>query len=220
MTSTSDVNMINLQVLAEDQIAIDRANGTYDANRASDPKYYFWHSEFQTIPVGMDGNPEQFAQQLRASLPQVNTLRLPFNEHSFNADGTLHEQYERFLHAAAAEGFENWGSTRPREPSGFASRPIARIDYPTNRSWSIARNKEDEWGFEEAAAAIMASPDWNGSLGIWGEEMIEATIISEELGIDTPQKNVAARVNIHLHLQSFYGAGDVGGMNLDEDWED
>lgn len=106
MTSTSDINMINLQVIAEDQIAIDKADGTYAANIASDPKYYFWHSEFQTIPIGMDGNPEQFAQKLRESLPQVNTLRMPFNEHSFNADGTLHEQYERFLSAAAAEGFE------------------------------------------------------------------------------------------------------------------
>ncbi|MEL6996567.1 MAG: hypothetical protein AAGK67_18260 [Pseudomonadota bacterium] len=61
---------------------------------------------------------------------------------------------------------------------------------------------------------------WQGNLGIWGEEMIESTAINEELGIDTPQKNVAARVNIHLHRQAFYGAEDIGGMNLDEDWED
>jgi len=74
--------------------------------------------------------------------------------------------------------------------------------------------------FEDAARAIVARPEWEGDLGIWGEEMIEATAINKELGIDTPQKNVAARVNIHLHRQAFIDAGDIGGMNLDEDWED
>lgn len=117
--------------------------------------------------------------------------------------------------------YGDWGSTRPREPAGFASRPIDRIDYPTAQTWCIARNKEDDWEFEEAAAAIMASSEWDGNLGIWGEEMIEATTINEELGIDTPQKNVAARVNIHLHRQAFFESDmDIGSINLDEDWED
>ncbi|MEQ9696037.1 hypothetical protein [Shimia sp. SDUM112013] len=111
--STSHVNMINLQVLAEDQIAIDKATidpdtgrSVYDLNRASNPKHYIWQSEYQTIPQGMDGRPEQFAERLREALPQVNNLRLGFNEFSFNPDGSLHEQYERFLTAAAAHGFE------------------------------------------------------------------------------------------------------------------
>ena len=116
--------------------------------------------------------------------------------------------------------YGDWGSTRPREPSGFGMRPIDRIDYPTDRAWYIARNKEDEWDFKRAAAAIIASSQWQGDLGIWGEEMIESTAINEELGIDTPQKNVAARVNIHLHRQAFYDAENIGGMDLDEDWED
>jgi len=116
--------------------------------------------------------------------------------------------------------YGDWGSTRPREPAGFATRPIDRIDYPTDQGWSIARNREDEWDFERAANAILSSPEWEGDLGVWGEEMIAATAINEELGIDTPQKNVAARVNIHLHRQAFFGSGDIGGMNLDEDWED
>ena len=116
--------------------------------------------------------------------------------------------------------YGDWGSTRPREPAGFASRPIDRIDYPTDRTWCVARNRRDEWDFERAAEAILSSPEWEGDLGIWGEEMIAATAINEELGIDTPQKNVAARVNIHLHRQAFFGAGDIGGLNLDEDWQD
>ncbi len=57
-------------------------------------------------------------------------------------------------------------------------------------------------------------------MGIWGEDMIRDTIISEKLGIDTPQKNVAARVNVHLHRQAFIDVDDFSEMNLDEDWED
>ena len=116
--------------------------------------------------------------------------------------------------------YGDWGSTRPREPSGFAGRPVDRIDYPTDTMWCIARNKDEGWNFRRAAEAIVESPEWEGDLGIWGEEMIENTSINEELGIDTPQKNVAVRVNIHLHRQAFYGAADIGGLNLDEDWED
>ncbi|WP_375260931.1 hypothetical protein [Palleronia sp.] len=106
MSSTAHINAINLQVIAEDQVAADKADGTHDVNKASDSKYYLWHSDFQTIPLGMDGEPEQFAAKLRSALSEVNTLRLPFNEFSFNADGTLHEQYERFLAAAADQGFQ------------------------------------------------------------------------------------------------------------------
>lgn len=116
--------------------------------------------------------------------------------------------------------YGDWGSTRPREPSGFASRPVDRIDYPTDALWCIARNREENWSFHDAAEAIVGSSDWVGNLGIWGEEMIENTTINQEIGIDTPQKNVAARVNIHLHRQAFFEVGDIGGMNLDEDWED
>lgn len=116
--------------------------------------------------------------------------------------------------------YGDWGSTRPREPSGFASRPLDRVDYPIRTAWDIARSKTHNWDFRQSALAIVNSPDWDGNLGIWGEEQILNTTVSPAIGIDTPQKNVAARVNIHLHRQAFYDAGDISGMNLDEDWED
>jgi hypothetical protein len=116
--------------------------------------------------------------------------------------------------------YGDWGSTRPREPAGFANRPLDRVDYPTDVAWQIARNKSNNWDFRLAAQAIMSRPDWDGNLGIWGEEQIQNTAISPALGIDTPQKNVAARVNIHLHRQAFYGVPNLDGINLDEDWTD
>jgi Beta protein len=116
--------------------------------------------------------------------------------------------------------YGDWGSTRPRKKSGFASRPFARVDYPTEAAWLIARNKDDGWNFREAAKAITDDPEWNGNLGIWGEEMIQNTTVNEELGINSPQKNVAARVNIHLHRQAFYGSPPIDPISLDEDWQD
>lgn len=116
--------------------------------------------------------------------------------------------------------YGDWGSTRPREPGGFANRPLDRVDYPTENAWYFARNKEDDWDFRDAALAIVSSPEWDGGLGIWGEEMIQNTTINEELGIDTPQKNVAARVNIHLHRQSFYGMPSIDPAAFDEEWQD
>jgi len=117
--------------------------------------------------------------------------------------------------------YGDWGSTRPREFRGGGSRPVDRIDYPTENAWHIARNKDEAWDFEDAAKELTARDDiWDGTLGIWGEEMISQTAINEEIGIDTPQKNVAARVNIHLHRQAFYDEPNLSGMNFDEDWED
>lgn len=110
---TSEVNMINLQVVAIDQIALDKTivdkvsgKTAYEQNVAGNSKYYSWQSEFQTVPMGMDGEPEQFAQKLRESLPEVNNLRLLFNEDSFDENGEFHEQYKAFLHESVKQGFE------------------------------------------------------------------------------------------------------------------
>lgn len=116
--------------------------------------------------------------------------------------------------------YGDWGSTRPRENGGFASRPLDRIDFPTEQAWHIARNKNGGWDFRDAALAVVNSTNWDGNLGLWGEEMIQQTTINEELGIDTPQKNVAARVNIHLHRQAFYGQDRIDPLAFEENWED
>lgn len=116
--------------------------------------------------------------------------------------------------------YGDWGSTRPREPSGFANRPLDRIDYPTDNAWYIARNKDEEWDFRDAALAVVGSNQWDGNLGTWGEEMIRNTTVNAELGVDTPQKNVAVRVNIHLRRQAFFGQPRIDLLSLDEDWQD
>lgn len=117
--------------------------------------------------------------------------------------------------------YGDWGSTRPRE-QGIASRPKPRIDLALRNGWLSARNRPDDWDYDDAAAEILGSAEWqqvDGS-GVWGEFMIRQTVIDPALGINSPQKNVASRVNLHLHMQAFYDVGDVTGINLDEPWED
>ncbi len=87
-TSTTDVAMINLVMLAA-----DGSGGV-------------WQDPVQLVPHGMNGDPEGFVARIREGLPLVNNLRVLFNEHSFNADGSLHPQMERFLKAAVAQGFD------------------------------------------------------------------------------------------------------------------
>ena len=113
----------------------------------------------------------------------------------------------------------DWASTKPRE-YGFGSTPLPRIDYPLIDSWIIARNKEEEWTYQDAAQTIVESNYWNGKLGIWGEKIIESTANGEDYVIDSPQKNVTSRVNIHIHMQAFRNYDGFEAIDLDDDWED
>lgn len=188
-----------------------------------------WTRDPLTLAVWFDGVIGGHLQQIDANIPIVlsctsmpklftdfdgGITQVPFTNRS------LVDQIRLRRSNRTKIVYGDWGSTRPREAAGFASRPLDRVDYPTKNAWNIARNKTQNWDFKSAATAIVESDDWDGDLGIWGEEQIMNTTISPALGIDTPQKNVAARVNIHLHRQAFFGAENLGGMNLDEDWED
>lgn len=87
-TTTSGIAMINIVM------------------KAADGSGGVWQDPVQLIPQDMYGNPEQFVAGIKASLPLVNNLRVQFNEYSFNADGSLHPQMERFLAAATAAGYK------------------------------------------------------------------------------------------------------------------
>lgn len=117
--------------------------------------------------------------------------------------------------------YGDWGSTRPREEAGFGSRPLDRIDYPMAKSWQVARSKQKQWTFQDAAKQIVSNSQiWDGGLKIWGEEMILSTSVNMDLGINTPQKNVASRVNIHLHRQAFFDNPPPAGTVFEEKWQD
>jgi hypothetical protein len=187
-----------------------------------------WTRDPLTLGAWFSGVIAESFHPIDASVPVViscTSMPKMFEAYSQNAPAVvpfnnrrLVEQIKRSSNRAQVV-YGDWGSTRPRDQRGIANRPLDRVDYPTEQSWHIARNKEDGWDFRNAATAIVNSAAWNGNLGIWGEEMIKNTTINKELGIDTPPKNVAARVNIHLHRQAFYGE-PIDPIAFDEDWED
>ncbi len=106
MSATGAINAINLGFYAEDAVARDQANGTYSSNIKSDARYYQWQGDQQLLPAGMNGDVKGFVAAMQKSLPVVNTLRLQFNDFSFNKNGSLHKEYEAFLDAATKAGYK------------------------------------------------------------------------------------------------------------------
>ncbi len=188
-----------------------------------------WTRDPLSLAVWFNGLLAEALQDIDATVPVVlSCTSMPKMFSDFNSTAPVPVAFNnrRLIDQVARNSnrarviYGDWGSTRPREVGGFANRPLDRIDYPTDSVWHIARNKDDEWDFRDAASAIVQSPVWDGNLGIWGEELIQQTTINEELGIDTAQKNVAARVNIHLHRQAFFGQPPMDPAAFDEDWQD
>jgi len=114
--------------------------------------------------------------------------------------------------------YGDWGTTRPRN-YGQPRQPRNRIDYPTDTSWVFARDRDKSVDFQEAAQRITGSPYWSGKLGIWGEQRIEVTAAGQAFAIDSMPKMYAARINIHIHRQAFYGHLPLPEA-LDEEWSD
>ena len=210
---------------------IDEIIGAFAAEGAADFTVILeggWTRDPLSLSVWFEGVLSEGLEKIDANVPVVlSCTSIPKLFTEFSGIETvpfsnreLVEQIGRQSNRTAVV-YGDWGSTRPREISGYANRPYDRIDYPTDSAWCIVRNREEEWNFGLAAEHLIEhSGVWDGNLGIWGEEMIYQTSINEEIGIDTPQKNVAARVNIHLHRQAFYGQSGLSGMDFDEDWED
>jgi hypothetical protein len=49
--------------------------------------------------------------------------------------------------------------------------------------------------------------------------MIERTAAGDTSAISSPARSTAARINLHLHLQSFYD-DPAAAEETDEEWED
>lgn len=117
--------------------------------------------------------------------------------------------------------YGDWGSTRPREAGGGRT-PVARIDIATRNGWLTARNNHKEWDFNKAANVIINSTEWDSisQEPIWGVFRIKQTVFSQNIGIHSPQGNVASRVNLHLHIQAAYDKGSFQPIDYEEDWKD
>lgn len=98
--------------------------------------------------------------------------------------------------------YGDWASTKPRKYDGGGNTPLPRIDFPTPNSWIIARSREQQWSFQEAARRITRVPEWDRRPVVWGTGMIEKTAEGLPGGISTGPEAIAARVNTHLYVQN------------------
>ncbi|MCB4859526.1 beta family protein [Sphingobium sp. PNB] len=115
-------------------------------------------------------------------------------------------------HNSATLVYGDWGSTRPPSVDQVPMRNIPRIDLPKQSEWvSFRRDKEldDDEDYTDIAQRVVSDVDWPAGLDIWGTYTIEWTASGEPGAIRSPSTAAAARINIHLHRQAFFGANDT-----------
>ncbi len=144
--------------------------------------------------------------------------------------------YERQLYQIVSQAcvginllYSDRGSSRADKIGGGGGIPSPRIDYPLANDWRFIRNEfedssepddgEKEELYTLAAKDIMKQDYWNPELRVWGTQVIEFTSKGEMLGINSPMRATAVRINIHLHQQLYYDA-PAGLLDTDEEWED
>ncbi|MEN3749049.1 hypothetical protein TPR58_17885 [Sphingomonas sp. HF-S3] len=150
---------------------------------------------------------------------------------SFPADfrnKTDQEIYERTLFNAVLPHtggggliYSDRGSARFERQRGGGGMPAPRIDYPLVGQWKFFRS--DLTGFqgyrEQALLLVSNAAIFDPLLRIWGTQMIERTAAGDSSAIKTPARSTAARINLHLHRQAWFG-DPIGLYDTEDDWED
>ena len=184
-----------------------------------------WVQDPLFVGVAASGYARTFFSTISESIPIViSCTSFPkdftsfdgMREINFNNRALIEQVRQSTNHPRIIYG--DWATTRPRS-YGHASPPKKRIDYPVDRSWFFARDRDVSIDFQTAANRVVNNPSWAGDLGIWGEQLIEGTAAGQKFAIDSMQKMYSARINIHLHRQAFYGHLPSAD-SLDEEWND
>lgn len=99
--------------------------------------------------------------------------------------------------------YGDWASTRP--PSDPAPmRNTERIDLPLSDRWLSFRKVGEESSYGDVARRAVKDPEWPSDLALWGTYMIESTANGLPGSINTAAAAAAARINVHMHRQTFY----------------
>ncbi|MEI5687243.1 beta family protein [Sphingomonas kyungheensis] len=125
-------------------------------------------------------------------------------------------------HNSVALVYGDWGSTRPPSTLDVPMRNIPRIDLPLPGQWIFFRQDKSQPSsedYEDVARRAVGDPDWPRGLNLWGTYAIESTAQGLPGAIKSPGIAAAARINIHLHRQAFFGADVVTG-DADEPFTD
>lgn len=178
------------------------------------------HLGAAAMTVGLIG---AVRERLPAATLAVSASSFPS---SFN---NVHEQpiferalFEQVKGQIGGDGliYSDRGSARAEPLGGGGGVIPARIDYPGFDDWTFFRSDEAGMpGYVDEAQNLVGDPLWNGNLRVWGTQMIERTARGDVSAIDTPGKSTAARINLHLQLQTYYD--DRAGVDdTEDDWED
>ena len=144
-------------------------------------------------------------------------------------DLTSQEIYERIFYngvnaSLASERliYSDRGSARAERASGGSGEIPPRVDYAQETQWKFFRaaDTSDRRGsYRRQAQRLMRDDCWDPELRIWGTQMIERTGLGDAAAIGSQAKATAVRINIHLHLQTFYDDPE-GKYETDEEWRD
>jgi hypothetical protein len=113
--------------------------------------------------------------------------------------------------------YGDWGSTRADGPT-VPMKPVARIDLPLGQEWVSFRLDDDEDDYQDLSNRVVSDNSWQSEMAIWGTNLIQGT--ADGLGlIKNPAKAAAARINIHLFMQTIFNDGAYS-LNTDEPYTD
>lgn len=119
--------------------------------------------------------------------------------------------------------YSDRGSARAERQTGGGGVPAPRIDYAGGDEWHFFRADGEgrrAAAYEGQAQKLIDDKEvWDENLRVWGTQMIERTALGDEGAIVSAARATAARINIHLHRQTFYDDPD-GLYDTDEEWTD
>lgn len=116
----------------------------------------------------------------------------------------------------ASIGYSDWATTRPPLDARGGARWVPRIDVPGNTSIIVYRSRVDEDSGETVRDAcirlaqfIVSDPNWPDPPTSWGHYAIDLTASENDFGVYSPQRNTAARINMHIcnRVRDLTGAG-------------
>ncbi|WP_176592100.1 beta family protein [Sphingobium sp. EM0848] len=178
------------------------------------------HLQAAALAVGYINTVARYAPLAQAS---ISASSFPDNFKNLSEQGI----YERLLFDQVASQvgtrkliYSDRGSVRATKQLGGGGTPAPRIDYPLQNQWKFYRSDEDTGfaAYKFQAATLMREPIWDPTLRVWGTQMIERTAAGDTSAISNPNKATAARVNLHLQIQTFYGNADAT-RDTEEDWD-
>lgn len=164
----------------------------------------------------LDAAPNSYVAVSASSFPDtfVNVPEQPIYERRL-FDEVAQQLGDRLI-------YSDRGSARVERQEGGGGTPRPRIDYPLRRDWRFYRS-EDRVGFtgyrQQARILMNDESVWNPALRVWGTQMIERTASGDSSAISNPARSTAARINVHLQIQTYYDNPEAA-FETEEDWED